>query len=99
MEGMDCFKKLDLRITGIKELPSSIENLCSLTSLVLSHCENLRSLPRSISRLKLLKKLYLSGCPNLVIDGETPTCLWCLSSLEVLDLSENNMLHIPVVVA
>ena len=93
MEDMECLEELDLR-TCIKELPSSIENLVHLTSLVFSHCENLRSLPSNIGRLKLLKKLYLNGCPNLVIDGETASGLWCLSSLVELYLSKNNMSHV-----
>ena len=42
----------------------------------------------------LLNRTYLTGC-NLM-EGAIPTDLWCLSSLQILDLSENNICRIPV---
>ncbi|KAL6327245.1 hypothetical protein AAG906_016672 [Vitis piasezkii] len=108
MEDMECLESLDLSGTCIKELPSSIGYLNHLIYLHLSHCKNLRSLPSSIGWLKLLRKLNLNDCPNLVTgDMEnlinlgllaTPSDLWCLSSLEELDLSQNNMCHIPAAI-
>ncbi|XP_034680298.1 disease resistance protein RPV1-like [Vitis riparia] len=108
MEDMGCLKWLTLSGTCIKELPSSIGYLNHLIYLDLSHCKNLRSLPSSIGWLKLLRKLSLNDCPNLVTgDMEnlinlgllaTPSDLWCVSSPEELDLSQNNMCHIPAAI-
>ncbi|KAL6326305.1 hypothetical protein AAG906_005499 [Vitis piasezkii] len=98
MEDMESLQELDLGGTCIKELPSSIGYLNHLIHLHLSHCKNLRSLPSSIGRLKLLQQLCLSGCPNLVTEEVTLSDLRCLSLLERLDLSQNNMRHIPAAI-
>ncbi|RVW31544.1 Disease resistance-like protein CSA1 [Vitis vinifera] len=76
---------LCLNQTAIKELPyyielsSPIDRLKSLHWLELSNCENLETLPNNI-------ELDLGGC-NLE-KGAIPSDLWCLSSLEFLDLEE-----------
>ena len=57
---MKCLESLDLRRSGIRELPSSIEYLTSLTELHLNNCQNLRDLPDSIYKLQMLKKLWIS---------------------------------------
>ncbi|KAL6326214.1 hypothetical protein AAG906_001609 [Vitis piasezkii] len=98
MEDMESLQELDLGGTCIKVLPSSIGYLNHLIHLHLSHCKNLRSLPSNIGRLKLLQKVCLGGCPNLVTEGVTLSDLRCLSLLKRLDLSQNNMRHIPTAI-
>ena len=62
---MECLTRLNLSRTGIKEFPSSIERLRSLTCLMLRHCENLRRLPSSIVELCNLVILNISHCKML----------------------------------
>ena len=57
-------KKHYLTGTTIKELPSSIEGLTTLTFLTLKDCKNHMRLPSNIGCFKLLECLYLSGCLN-----------------------------------
>ncbi|KAL6311225.1 hypothetical protein AAG906_000411 [Vitis piasezkii] len=74
---------LCLNKTAIKELPyyidSPTDRLKSLHWLELSNFENLETLPNNI-------ELDLGGC-NLG-KGAIPSDLWCLSSLEFLNLEE-----------
>lgn len=58
--GMESLRILSLSKSGIRELPSSIEYLTSLTELHLNNCQNLRDLPDSIYKLQMLKKLWIS---------------------------------------
>ncbi|KAJ9671299.1 hypothetical protein PVL29_027334 [Vitis rotundifolia] len=73
-------------------LPSSIGRLKYLEYLVLDGCPNLVT-----EDMENLTKLGLSETQNLV-DGVTLSDLWCLSSLVVLNLSQNNMRHIPAAI-
>ncbi|KAK9941885.1 hypothetical protein M0R45_007577 [Rubus argutus] len=56
--------ELYLDATAIQELPSSINNLTSLATLILRSCRQLKILPSRIC-MKSLKVLDLSGCSNL----------------------------------
>ncbi|RVW60149.1 TMV resistance protein N [Vitis vinifera] len=76
-----------LKVYSSHELPSSIERLKRLTRLELSNCDKLETLPNSI-------ELDVGGC-NLM-EGAIPSDLWCLFSLESLNVSENNIRCIPV---
>ncbi|KAL6342797.1 hypothetical protein AAG906_016632 [Vitis piasezkii] len=79
-EDMKYLGILDLSGTGIKELPSSIQNLKSLWRLDMSNC--LVTPPDSIYNLRSLTYLRLRGC--------------CFCTLERLDLSHCNlMVSIP----
>ncbi|XP_055960860.1 disease resistance-like protein DSC1 isoform X2 [Mercurialis annua] len=76
-------KKLDLSMTAIEELPSSIGySSPSLVSLFMFDCKNLKTLPDSICKLKYLQVLDLRGCSIL---SKLPP-LNGLSSLKDLDL-------------
>ncbi|KAL6343097.1 hypothetical protein AAG906_018933 [Vitis piasezkii] len=90
-EDMKYLGILDLRGTGIKELPSS-QNLKSLRRLDMSNC--LVTLPDSIYNLRSLEDLTLRGCcSNLEKFPKNPEG-FC--SLERLDLSHCNlMVSIP----
>ena len=55
-------KFLDLSGTSIKELPSSIERLTSLTSLTLLNCKKLVCLPNTTCGFKFYGALNLSTC-------------------------------------
>ncbi|WJZ87739.1 hypothetical protein VitviT2T_007097 [Vitis vinifera] len=90
-EDMKYLGVLDLRGTGIKELPSS-QNLKSLWRLDMSNC--LVTLPDNIYNLRSLKDLTLQGCcSNLEKFPKNPEG-FC--SLERLDLSNCNlMVSIP----
>ncbi|ESR55388.1 hypothetical protein CICLE_v10018528mg [Citrus x clementina] len=129
-------KKLALDRSGIKELPSSIENLEGLKELRLMCCSKLGSLPDSLGNLKSLvvldanrsailqlpssiadlnklRELCLSGCRGfalpplstlsslrtLTLSGcgiiEISQDICCLSSLESLNLAENNFESLP----
>ena len=57
---MKCLTQLNLRGSGIRELPSSIKYLTRLSSLNLKDCENLRYLPDDIYKLQLLFGLFIS---------------------------------------
>ncbi|WCJ26623.1 Disease resistance protein (CC-NBS-LRR class) family [Euphorbia peplus] len=57
--GMPGLQVLDLAFTSITSLPSSIDSLVNLTTLVLSGCKNLKVFP-SVALLRALKKLDLS---------------------------------------
>ncbi|XP_030926111.1 disease resistance-like protein DSC1 isoform X1 [Quercus lobata] len=80
---IEGLQMLDLRKTVIKELPSSIKHLTSLTSLTLRYCMNLVHLPSTICSLRLLNSLDLFGC--LKFDN-LPENMGNIKGLEVLNL-------------
>ncbi|XP_034676381.1 disease resistance protein RPV1-like [Vitis riparia] len=77
---------------NLRSLPSNICRLKSLTKLCLSGCPNIVT-----EDMENLRNLGLSETQNLM-DGVTPNDLWCLSSLVELDLSKNNIRHIPAAI-
>ncbi|KAL5554633.1 hypothetical protein UlMin_042034 [Ulmus minor] len=72
--------KLDLSLTALKELPSSIESLENLLSLDLCGCHNLNSLPKLPRNIEELD-LECSG-----IEQIPPSSIECLCSLRELSL-------------
>ncbi|XP_040365123.1 TMV resistance protein N isoform X2 [Rosa chinensis] len=63
MESLDI---MQLRGTGIKELPSSIRYLTQVSYIGLDRCQNLTSLPSSIYELQHLDHLGLNHSPKLI---------------------------------
>ena len=75
---------------NLMTLPNSISNMTCLGSL--RHCPKLHKLPNSLRSLQFcLEVLEIGGC-NL-IEGEIPSDLWCMFSLEYLDVSGNHIRH------
>lgn len=66
VEEMECLNIIDLRASGISELPTSIENITGLRFLNLDFCEHLVLLPSSIYRLKNLDYIGLNACFRLL---------------------------------
>ena len=92
---MGRLRELNLSLTGILKLPSSIRHLHGLEDLDLSYCKNLVSLPDSIYGLSSLQTLLLSGCSDL--KGFPGINIGSLKALELLDLSGcRNLNRLPV---
>ncbi|KAA3472431.1 TMV resistance protein N-like [Gossypium australe] len=100
---MECLLELCFDGTNIKELPFSIGNLRRLKVLNLKDCKSLRSLPIKFG-MKSLEVLILSGLSSLtrlnlrdcnLCEGDIPSDISRLSSLEELDLGGNNFISIP----
>ena len=70
--------------TTIKELPSSIEGLTTLTFFILEDCKNLECLHSAICSLKCLECLDLFGCSNC---DNLPENLGNLNGLKKVSLS------------
>ncbi|KAL6316317.1 hypothetical protein AAG906_017950 [Vitis piasezkii] len=96
-------KMISLRGTNIRSISVVITQLSNLEFLDMSHCkmlEEIQGLPPSLREinayglkldlpsLKWLEHLFL-------MDGTVANNLWCLSSLECLDLSETSIHRIP----
>ena len=96
IEHLRGLKSLELiNCEKLVSLPDSIGNLTCLRSLFVRNCSKLHNLPDNLRSLKCcLRVLDLGGC-NLM-EGEIPHDLWCLSSLEYLDISDNYIRCIPV---
>ncbi|KAH9726827.1 Disease resistance-like protein DSC1 [Citrus sinensis] len=90
LEQMELLQEIDLFLSGIKELPSSIEHIEGLKCLRLNSCTKLGFLPESLCNLKKLQKLCLSQCRCLILSG-----LSSLSSLKCLELSGHNFESLP----
>ena len=84
--------QLDLSGTAIKELPSSIGHLTSLTYLTIRECKDLLCLPSTICNLKSLEDLDLYGCSKL---DELPENLGIMEHLFALDLSGTAIKELP----
>ena len=94
-----CLKNLVnielINCENLLTLPDSVGNFTHLSCLRVRNCSKLHKSPDSLRSLQCcLQLLDLAGC-NLM-EGAIPSDLWCLSSLQFLDLSENNICRIPV---
>ncbi|MFX0072208.1 MAG: GTP-binding protein [Candidatus Hermodarchaeota archaeon] len=82
--------EISLFNSGIKELPSSLENLKSLKKLNL-RCNPLNTVPEVVFKLKFLEDLDLS----LTNIKEIPDSIGNLTSLKSLNLENNWLTNIP----
>ncbi|XP_068329115.1 disease resistance protein RPV1-like [Pyrus communis] len=90
-EVMEELSEINLSRSKIKELPSSIYNLCGLRILTLSDCKELKSLPSSI-HMKNLETLNLFGCSSLDMFPEISEVMEDLSEL---NLSRSKIKELP----
>ena len=97
IEHLRCLRSLELvNCQNLVAFPDSIGNLISLTDLRVRYCSKLLYLPDNLRSLQYcLKVLDLGGNSNL-IEGQIPRDLWCLSSLQHLDISGNHIHCIPI---
>ncbi|XVF78465.1 hypothetical protein PTKIN_Ptkin14bG0135900 [Pterospermum kingtungense] len=95
LQQVEFLKELDFSETAITKLPSFLFQFKHLDSLSLRGCKGSSSALKlsPLSGLSSLRKLNLSDC-NLGED-DIASGLCCLSSLEELDLSDNNFLSLP----
>ncbi|XP_022896187.1 putative disease resistance protein RGA3 [Olea europaea var. sylvestris] len=82
MNYLPLLKHLDLSNNHFYDLPSEISSLCSLLTLNLFGCYNLRSLP-NLTGITGLKHLIVSGCEAL---QEMPVGIGSLSKLQTLPI-------------
>ena len=104
---MECLKGLYLSGSGIREVPSSIENLTKLNRLILHNCKNLWDLPDSICKLQRLWELWTSTTKlrqtcnssgyqkNKEIELDLLMMPDYFPELRTLHLSETNIVTIP----
>ncbi|KAK2642940.1 hypothetical protein Ddye_024703 [Dipteronia dyeriana] len=85
-------KELYLRWTGIKEVPSAIENLTGVFVLDLSDCERLIYISANICKPESLEDINLSGT---AVREVSMSSLTGLKKLKRLQLSECRSLTIP----
>ncbi|XP_075641003.1 uncharacterized protein LOC142612740 [Castanea sativa] len=90
---MQQLESLNLSAVPFESLPSSISNLTKLRRLILKECSELKILP-NLKKLTNLVVLDLSGSTSLV--KITDKCLKQLQNLQMLDLSETQINHLPI---
>lgn len=90
---MERLEDIGVSGTSITRLPDSIRQIPYLHTLMLNSCKQLESLPGRNLGLSSIRVLALRDC-NLS-DDDIPNDIWELSSLLVLDLSENGFSCLP----
>ncbi|KAF7849787.1 hypothetical protein BT93_L0289 [Corymbia citriodora subsp. variegata] len=93
---LEGLKVLHISASAVKQIPTSIENLCSLKSMNLSHCKNLTSLPSNIYNLQNIESLAIVHCSNFIEFPKYeeligPPMKFKLSNLRDLTLSSCNL--------
>ncbi|KAM1031549.1 hypothetical protein ACFX2C_035322 [Malus domestica] len=83
---------LDLRGSGIKELPESVWSNENIAYLNLRQCEDLKKLPSSRCKLKNLKKLDLNSCSKF---ENFPEILEPMEHLKSLSLIHTAVTEVP----
>ncbi|KAJ4723728.1 Disease resistance protein (TIR-NBS-LRR class) family [Melia azedarach] len=85
-------RQLNLCSTAIEEVPSSVESLTYLRSLILCYCKRLKILSTSICKLKFLCELDLGWCSKL---ESSPEILEKMGSLEDIGLECTKIRELP----
>ena len=91
-ENMRHLRELVLRGTAITELPSSVECLTGLHTLMLGDCKNLVCLPNTICSLTSLSYIGLRSCSKF---DKLPEDLGNITSLKWLVLTETAIKELP----
>ncbi|CAL1403503.1 unnamed protein product [Linum trigynum] len=96
ISNMKSLDSLVLPATGIKSLPSIIQELDQLSYLDLSYCTSLESIPNTIHKLARLSELSLVGCKSICSLPKLPPNLNILKanncdSLQVLPSNIGNL--------
>ncbi|KAM3232388.1 disease resistance protein like [Capsicum annuum] len=81
-----ALRVLNLSLTGIRELPSSINSLCQLRALILQYCFKLKELPPVAN----LHNLQVLDCDHSVL-GCLPQGMDNLTNLRLLNLSYSSV--------
>ena len=89
---MEHFQGLLLDGAAIVELPSSVECLTGLNTLLLANCKNLVRFPNNFCSLTSLKNFILSGCSKI---DKLPRDLGNIISLKKLDFSGTAIEELP----
>ncbi|HSX04063.1 MAG TPA: leucine-rich repeat domain-containing protein [Rhabdochlamydiaceae bacterium] len=90
-------RSLDLGNNRITDLPTEVEDLSKLRYLYLNN-NKLNSVPEVLTRLSVLKELYLNNYAGLDSKNQlttVPAELGNLGQLEVLDLSNIQLIRVP----
>ncbi|CAN1335144.1 Disease resistance protein RUN1 [Linum perenne] len=90
--------RLELRLIGIRSLPSSIQEMKQLVLISLRGCKSLESIPSNIYKLSNLLKLHMTGCESIRSLPELPPNLEELEvsdckSLQALPSNTGKLLH------
>ncbi|PHT39537.1 hypothetical protein CQW23_18391 [Capsicum baccatum] len=100
-----ALRVLNLSKTGIREMPSSINSLCQLRTLILQHCSELRELP-TVANLHNLQVLDcgdtelrclpqgMENLTNLKLLNMSHSCLGATSFDEISSL--HNLTHLSI---
>ncbi|XP_039164704.1 disease resistance protein RUN1 [Eucalyptus grandis] len=91
---MKMLDELDLSMSGIAELPDSIEYLKKLKVIRVS-CTEIKKFPHTIGQVEMLEELHAQKCWDLT--NENLEELGKLSNLRILDLSYTSVSRLPKV--
>lgn len=93
---MTNLKSLNFFATRMKNLPKGLSEFKNLENLTIKKSATLSTFPNFICKLKKLKSLKYYLGRNL---DSIPDCIGDLQDLEYLDLSRNNISHIPTTIS
>ncbi|GMY29955.1 putative disease resistance protein At4g19050 [Fagus crenata] len=92
-EKMKRLRSLNLSGLQVQSLPSSLFKLTEPRLLILRECPKLKTLP-NLKKFENLEVLDLHGCTSL--NEIKDKCLSSLQKLQMLDLSQTKINHLPI---